>query len=184
MERGSYARFACRSVSRAFYREGARGRVHLVTVQEAEERFERALFHEAGHVAVALSVGIRIRRVKVNAERAVTTRVPGAHPVDESDIPRQVAFLGAGYLAERRRFIHEAAWTRRCAETDLRDLRRVLGRRNRALGRVGLRLAWRTLAARWSLVLAIAESRSCWRRSPRARTGAPSGRPWRRCCRS
>lgn len=142
---------------RAFYRERPRDRVHLVTLQEAEERFERALFHEAGHVAVALAVGIRVKRVRVDADHAVTTRVRNERPLDRSETERRVAHICAGYLAERRRFRAERGWARRCAETDFRDVAVLVAGGGDASALVGLRLAWRALAEHWRFVVALAD---------------------------
>ena len=142
-------------MTQAFYREGRFGRVHLLTLQEAEERFERALFHEAGHAAVALFAGIRVKHVKVDADHAVTTRVRSKHPLDGPEIQRRVAFIAAGYLAERRRIPRDRAWARRCAETDFRDVRRLLARGNHTFGQAGFRLAWRALTQHWPFVVAI-----------------------------
>jgi hypothetical protein len=140
-----------------FYRDDRR-RVHLVTMEEVEARFERALFHEAGHATVGIALGCRVTRVLVNADDAVTTshhrrrRGPPHEPWE--NVPSVACHLG-GYFAERRRFPHLRSWALRCASTDLRRAHR-LARRGTPAWREGVRLSYRTLVRHWVMVEAIA----------------------------
>jgi len=130
-----------------------------MTLDEAEQRFERALFHEAGHAAIGLALGCCVTRVRVTAEDAVTTshheRQDGL-PAELLEIQRSAACHLGGYFAERRRFPEERAWTVRCATTDFRRVARLLGLGS-SLWRASARLAHRTVAQHWDLIAAIAE---------------------------
>jgi hypothetical protein len=123
--------------------------------------FERALVHEAGHAAVALALGIRVRRVRVEDEEVMTTtahRREHGPPFDARETERRVAVEYAGYIAERRRFPFDREWARSGAETDFGNAEALV---LSSLGDVScsrcFRTSHRTVVERWNLIEAIAQ---------------------------
>ncbi|MGH7437284.1 MAG: hypothetical protein ACRENE_16530 [Polyangiaceae bacterium] len=136
------------------------GRIRVDVLPQLE-RFERSLYHEAGHAVVALAVGVRVKSVMVTNEDAcvVTLRRRREPPLAEGDVERMVALEVAGYLAERRVDWRKRAWARRCSETDFANAGAwVLQGSGPVVGLRCLRMAWRLVTTHWSAIAGVADA--------------------------